>query len=324
MSIVTGTYLRYTAKGLKEDLSDAIYDVTPLATPVLSGSSKVRVKQTLHEWQTDALEAATTDNAHLEGDDITSFPTVSPSVRVGNYQMISRKTVAISGSLEEADKAGRQSELAYQMARKAKALKRDMEKIILSNQGGNAGSESVARQTATLGAWLKTNVNMNETDGGNPTYTSGVPAAARTDSATPRAFTETIAKNVMQQVWEESSDEPDHLFVGPFNKTVVSGFTGIAERHIRADGNTPTSAIAAIDVYVTDFGSLVVVPNRFQRERDAWFINFEYLAITHFRPFRTIQLAKTGDADKRMLLVEWGLKVKNEAALGLAADLTSS
>ena len=86
----------------------------------------------------------------------------------------------------------------------------------------------------------------------------------------------------------------------------------------------PTAIIAAIDVYVDDFGVLKVIPNRFQRARDAWFIDYEFVAISHLRPFRTIKLAKTGDAEKRLLLVEWTLKIKNEAALGLAADLSTS
>lgn len=325
MTIVSNTFTRYDAKGLREQLTDVIYDISPMDTPVLSGAAKVRVKQTLYEWQTDSLAAATSSNAQLEGDDISSFPAVTPTTRVGNYQMISRKLLVLSGTLEAVDKAGRRSELAYQLAKRAKELKRDMETIILSNQGGVAGDTSTARQTATLGAWLKTNVNLAG-DGGNPTYTSGVPAAARTDG-TQRAFTETIAKDVMQQAWEEGA-EPTEMHVGPFNKqTVSSSFSGIATRNVDQTASRnigPTVAVASIDVYVTDFGSLVVRPNRFQRDRDAWFFDFEYLAVTHLRPFQTIKLAKTGDAEKRMLLVEWGLQVKQEAGLGLAADLTTS
>jgi hypothetical protein len=79
-----------------------------------------------------------------------------------------------------------------------------------------------------------------------------------------------------------------------------------------------------VDVYVSDFGTVRLHPSRFQGERDAWYLDFEYLSIDALRPFHTIRLAKTGDAEKRMLLQEWSLRVKNEAALGLAADLTTS
>lgn len=323
MGIVSNTFTRYDAKGLREQLSDVIYNISPTETPVVSMAAKRRATQTLFEWQTDSLASAVTTNQQLEGDDHTSFPSVSPSVRVGNYTQISHKLLILSGTLQAVDKAGRKNELAYQMAKRGKEVKRDMEADVLSNQGGDAGGTSTARKTATLGAWVKTNVDKAG-DGGNPAYTSGVPGAARTDGTT-RAFTETILKSVMESAWTNGA-EPSILSVGPYNKQVVSGFTGIVTRNYDIS-NQParaTAAIASIDVYVTDFGILRVVPNRYQRERDAWFFDPEFLAIFHLRPFHTEELAKTGDAHKRVLRVEWGLGVDNEAALGLAADLSTS
>lgn len=324
MAAVTGTYTRYTAQGLREQLSDIIYNISPDDTPVLSGASKERVNQTLFEWQTDALRPASTTNAHIDGDDITSFPSVTPTVRVGNYTQISRDLLIVSGTLDAVNKAGRKNELSYQLALKGRALKTDMEATILSNQGGDAGGASTPRVTATLGAWVKTNVDFNTGDGANPVYTSGVPSAGRTDG-TQRAFSETILKNVVQECYI-SGATPSTLMVGPVNKAKVSGFTGVVTRNydISNKAPKPTAVIAAVDVYVHDFGVLRVVPNRFQRERDAWFLDYNYLAVGTLRPFVTEKLAKTGDAEKRMLLVEWGLKVKQEAGLGLAADLTTA
>lgn len=323
MSIVSNTFTRYGAKGLREQLSDMIFDISPEDTPVISGMSRGSAKQTLFEWQTDSLAATDTSNAHLEGDDITAFPAVSATVRVGNYTQISRKLLILSDTLEEVDKAGRKSELAYQIAKRGREIKRDMESIVLSNQGGNAGGTGTARQTATLGAWVKTNDSLGA-GGGSPTYTSGVPGASRTDG-TQRDLTETIHKAVIQLMYNSGADLKD-MFVGPYNKTVVSGFSGIATRNIDVSlaGARPMAVIAAIDVYVSDFGTLRVHPDRFQRERDAWYLDFDFLQLMMLRPFRQVKLAKTGDAEKRMLLVEWGLKVKNEAALGLAADLSVS
>ena len=325
MAIVANTFTRYTAVGIREDLSDIINDISPTDTPVYSGAGKGRAKQTLFEWQTDALESATTANAHIEGDDITDFPEVTPTVRVGNYTQISRKLLILSGTLEAVDKAGRKSELAYQLARRGREIKRDVESIILANLGGNAGGTATARQTATLGAWLKSNVDV-VTAANNPTYTSGVPSAARTDG-TPRALTETIFKNVIQQVWESGGNvDALNVFAGPVNKQRISTFTGVVTRNfdISNAAPKPTAVIAAIDVYVSDFGTVRVHPSRFQRERDVWFLDFEYLSVDSLRPFHLVKLAKTGDAEKRMLLQEWGLRVKNEAALGLAADLTTT
>jgi hypothetical protein len=324
MALVTGTYTRYTAQGLREHLTDVIYDISPEDTPFVNGAGRGKANQTLFEWQTDVLGNVDTANAHLDGDDITSFPTVVPTVRVGNYTQISRKLLIISGTLEAVDKAGRKSELSYQLSRRGAEMKRDMEAISLANQGGDAGGVGTARRTATLGAWVKTNVSFNSTGGGNPVYASGVPGVARTDG-TLRAFTETILKTVIQSAWT-SGAKPSTLMVGPVNKQRASGFPGIVTRNFDMSNTTakPTATIAAVDVYVSDFGTFKVIPNRFQRERDAWLVDFDYVSIMYLRPFQQEALAKTGDAHKRMMLAEWGLKVNQEAALGLCADLTTT
>lgn len=323
MAIVSNTYTRYGAQGLREELSDVIYDISPMETPVVSAASRMSVNQTLFEWQTDALAATDTGNAHLEGDDITSFPAVTPTVRVGNYTQISRKLIIISGTLDEVSKAGRARELAYQVPRRGREMKRDMEAIVTNNLGGDAGGTATARQTATLGAWLKTNVNKAG-DGGNPTYSSGVPSAARTDG-TQRALTETIFKAELQTLWTTGANiDAMTVYTGPSNKQVISGFDGVVTRNFDISNTPrPTAVIAAVDVYVSDFGTVRIQPNRFQRDRDVWFLDPEYVSLGILRGFRTIKLAKTGDAEKRMLLQEWGLCIKQEAGLGLIADLTT-
>lgn len=316
------TQQTYQTKGLREDLANFIYNISPTETPGMSNAGRTSAKQTLHEWQTDTLAAAVSTNAHIEGDDTTAIPAASATTRVGNYTQIMKKYTLISDTLEEVDKAGRKSEEAFQLAKRSKELKRDMEKTMLENIGANAGGDVTARVMATLGAWVKTNVSFYTTDGGNPTYTSGVPAAARTDGTT-RAFTEAILKSVMSSCYA-SGAEPTTLMVGPYNKGVVSGFSGVATKTFYQSAVKQTSIIGAADVYVSDFGVLAVVPNRFQRERDAWFLDYEFLSAAFLRSFRTVKLAKTGDAEKRMIVVEWTLRVNNEAGLGLAADLSTS
>jgi len=325
MATKAGTFLTFSAKGIREQLSNTIYNITPADTPFLSMVGKEKAENTLFEWQTDALGAVSTSNAQIEGDDSPAFPAVTPTVRVGNYTQISRKLVIISGTQEVVNKAGRQSELAYQTAMRAQELKRDMEATMFANIGGVAGNSTTARKTATLGAWIKTNDTLNSTTGGeSPTYTSGVPGAARTDG-TQYAFTETILKATIQLVWTSGGDLR-FLAVGPVNKQKVSAFAGVVTRNYDIS-NKPakaTAIIAAADVYVSDFGILTVMPSRYQRERDAWLFDPKWIAIAHLRPFHRVKLAKTGDAEKRMLQVEWGLKVKQEAGLGLAADLTTT
>ena len=316
MAIVANTFTRYSAIGIREDLSNVIYNISPEETPFISNIGRENVKNTFYEWQTDSLAAADAANAALEGDDVGSFNAVNPTSRIGNYTQISTKNVIISGTLEALDKAGRRSELTYQLAKLGSELKRDMESALLANQSPVAGNTTTARRTAGLPAFLKTNTNFGATGANN----AGI--SARTDG-TQRAFTETLLKDVISKVWA-SGGTPKMLMVGAFNKQAASGFTGIATRFRDVPAGQQAQIVGAADVYVSDFGTVNIVPNRFQRARDAFVIDPQYASMAVLRPIQQMELAKTGDAEKRLMLVEYGLKVNNEAAHGIVADLTTS
>jgi len=320
MAIVTNTFTRYSAIGIREDLSNVIYNISPEETPFIANIARENVKNTYFEWQTDALSAASASNAALEGDDISSFQAVTPTARVGNYTQISTKNVIISGTLEAVDKAGRRSELTYQLAKMGAELKRDMESALLANQAAVAGNTTTARRTAGLPAWLTSNTSFG-TGGADPTVGS-TPTAARTDG-TQRAFTEALLKDVIAEVWT-SGGTPKMLMVGAFNKQAASAFSGIATKFRDVPAGQQAQIIGAADVYVSDFGTVNIVPNRFQRARDAFVVDPEYASLAILRPIQQMELAKTGDAEKRLMLVEYGLKVSNQAAHGIVADLTTS
>jgi hypothetical protein len=320
MAIVTNTFTTFDAKGIREDLSNIITNIAPEETPYMSNIGRESISNSLFEWQTDTLASAAA-NKQLEGDDVTSFDSVTATVRLQNYAQISRKTIVLSATEETVNKAGRRSELAYQIAKRSAELKRDQEFSMLNGAVAAAGNTTTARGTASLQAFIKTNYDM-QTNGANPTYTT-VPTGARSDGNV-RTFTETILKNVIQQVWT-SGGTPKILMTGPVNKQRVSGFSGIASaRYNLNGGDRPATIIGAADIYVSDFGQVQVVPNRFQRERDAFVIDPDYAKVTMLRPYQQVELAKTGDAEKRMLIVEWGHKVLAENAHGIAADLITS
>ena len=320
MAIVTNTFTTFDAKGIREDLSNIITNIAPEETPYMSNVGRESISNSLFEWQTDTLATAAA-NKQLEGDDVTSFDSVTATVRLQNYAQISRKTIVLSATEETVNKAGRRSELAYQIAKRSAELKRDQEFSMLNGAVAAAGNTTTARGTASLQAFIKTNYDM-QTNGANPTYTT-VPTGARSDGNV-RTFTETILKNVIQQVWT-SGGTPKILMTGPVNKQRVSGFSGIASaRYNLNGGDRPATIIGAADIYVSDFGQVQVVPNRFQRERDAFVIDPDYAKVTTLRPYQQVELAKTGDAEKRMLIVEWGHKVLAENAHGIAADLVTS
>jgi hypothetical protein len=320
MSIVTNTFTTFDAKGIREDLSNVITNIAPEETPYMSNIGRESVSNSLYEWQTDTLASAAA-NKQLEGDDVTSFDAVTATVRMQNYSQISRKTIVLSATEETVNKAGRRSELAYQIAKRGAELKRDQEFTMLNGAVAAAGNTTTARGTASLGAFVKTNVDM-QTNGANPSYTT-LPNSARTDGNV-RTFTETILKNVIQQVWA-AGGTPKMLMTGPVNKQRVSGFSGIASSRFNINGgDRPATLVGAVDIYVSDFGNVSVVANRFQRERDAWVIDPDMAKMTTLRPYQQVELAKTGDAEKRMLIVEWGHKVLAENGMGLAADLITS
>ena len=320
MTIVTNTFTTFDAKGIREDLSNIITNIAPEETPYQSNIGRESISNSLFEWQTDTLASAAA-NKQIEGDDVASFDAVTATVRLQNYAQISRKTIILSATEEVVNKAGRRSELAYQIAKRSAELKRDQEFTMLNGAVAAAGNTSTARGTASLGAFIKTNVDL-QTNGANPSYTT-LPNSARTDGNV-RTFTETILKNVIQQVWT-SGGTPKILMTGPVNKQRVSGFSGIASSRYNINGgDRPATLIGAVDIYVSDFGQVSVIANRFQRERDAWVLDPEYAKMTVLRPYQQVELAKTGDAEKRMLLVEWGHKVLAENAHGLAADLITS
>jgi hypothetical protein len=308
------TFTAHVAIGQREDLTDVIYDISPTETPILNTLARTKATAVFHEWQTDSLAAATTANAAIEGADATSA-TLAPTVRLGNYTQIVQKTIQVSGTLESVNKAGRKSEKAYQLARASSELKRDIETILASNQASSTGSSTTARAMGSLLSWIKTNTDKG-VSGADPVT---IGSTTRSDGTT-RTFTEQLLKNVIAKVFD-SGGSPKVLVVGTAGKQKVSTFAGIAQQRYMAPADAPTTIIGAADVYLSDFGSVSVVPDRFVRARDAFVLDPEFAAVAYLRPFATNELAKTGDSMKTQILAELTLEMRNEAAHGLVADL---
>ena len=313
------TYQTYTAVGQREDLSDVIYNISPTDTPFMSSIGKTKATAVLHEWQTDSLAAATLNNAAVEGA-TASDATMSPTTRVGNRTQIFQKTIKISGTLDAVNKAGRKSEKAYQLAKASAEIKRDIETTLLSNQAASNGNSSTARTLGGLQCWLATNGDFGS--GGS----AGASGTTQRTNGTNRTFDEAILKTVVKEVYA-SGGNPKVLMVNPGHKQTVSAFAGIAAQRYMAPSNEPTTIIGAADVYLSDFGTISVVPNRFMSSTNAcdeaaFVLDPDMAAVAYLRPFQTNELAKTGDSEMTQLLAELTLEVKNEAAHGIIADIT--
>lgn len=311
---ISNTFMTYSAKGIREDLTDVIWNVSPAITPFVTSIAKTKSTQTTHQWQTDSLASASSSNAQVQGDDITSFDAVTATSQLTNYTQISRKTLIISGSEEKAIKAGRKSEVSYQLVKKGKELRRDIEAVLLSNQAKVIASGGTAPTTASVLSWIKTNT-VKGAGGSDPSAADGT--GTRTDGTQVNA-TEAQLKTVLQDIFTNSADEPDMILVGPSLKQTYSTFSGNATRYKDADDK---KLVAAIDVYVSDFGSTRIVPDRFMRTREALVINSDLWAMAWFRPIQMDELAKSGDATKRMILGEYALEARNEAGNGGVFDI---
>jgi len=299
------TYKTYDTIGIREDLQDAIYDISPTTTPFMSTVGRTKAKNTYHEWQTDSLADVNLANAQVEGADAVSA-TLTPTTRVGNYTQISDKVIQVSTTDDVVDKAGRSTETAYQLSKASAEIKRDMESILLSDQEKNAGNNatgfpvtSEARLLGGLASWIKT--NTVDTAGG--------------------ALTEDMLKEAVLKAYN-SGGEPDVLLVSPANKQVVSTFAGIAEQRYQAPKSSPTTIIGSADVYLSDFGSVNVVPDRFLSDDYSYVLDPSMASVAYLRPFKSQKLAKMGDSEKHLLNVEYTLVVNNESAHAMMSDET--
>lgn len=314
------TFDSFDAVGNREDLADIIFDISPTDTPFMSAIPKVAASATNHEWQTDSLAAASASNAVIEGDDATT-DAISATSRLGNYTQISDKVARVSGTQRVTNAAGRSNdELEYQVMKRAQELKRDIESALLANNAKVAGNSTTARELAGVPAWIATNTANVGVGGSDPT---GDGTDARTDG-TPTVLAEADLKTVLAGCWDNGGN-PDLIMTGSFNKQAMSAFvgggaSGPAQRVVTND----TRVNAAFDVYVSDFGELKVVANRFMRSRDMLVLQTDLWAMAELRSFEENELAKTGDTDRVQIICEYTLESRSEEGNGIVTDLTTS
>lgn len=312
MAVPTNTMQTYTGVINREDLSDMVYMISPTETPFLSGCGRAKATNTLHEWTTDVLATAA-NNAQIEGDDtLSAAGVVNPGVRVNNRTQISRKVVRLSGTQQALNSAGNLYTMGKQMAKASSELKRDMEFALTQNTTAVVGAAGTARQTRGLEGWIATNNSLGASGvAPNPTTNT-----APTDG-TQRALTEAFLKTVLNSIWTAGGN-PDTIMCGGTQKQLFSSFTGGGTQMGNLDDK---KLISAIDVYVSDFGTLKIVPNRFQRARTAFILEMAKWKVAYLRPFQTEDLSKTGDSDAKHIVVEYALEACNESASGAVRDL---
>lgn len=316
MAEISNAYDTYTAVGNREDLSDIIYNIDPYDTPFMSSIRRRNVQGVNFEWQTDTLEDADLNNAQAEGFELSRTAS-KPTVRLHNVCQISKKDVTVTRTQAKANIAGKKSEMAYQVALKSKSLKRDMDSILCQTQmldDGTAGGTHI-RKTRAFESWVSTNTNRG-TGGADPVISTNTGPV----DGTTRSLTEAIFRSVLLECYI-SGASPQIALVPAALKQVISTFTGRANTRQTVNKNTVYDTIS---IYASDFFDVRIIPSRRVRASSILLIDPTYVALSFYRNFALQDMAIIGDADTRMLVVEYGLEMNNEKAHGVIADLKAA
>ena len=316
MAQPSNTFDSYDANGIREDLENVIYNISPEETPFYSSLKKVSASNTYHEWQTDSLRASAS-NAHIEGDDTTASA-MTATTRKGNYTQIFKNAVTIPDTDEGLDKAGRSAEMAYQTLKIAKEQKLDIEKALFDNNARAAGSATVARELAGAPSWMISNITNAGTGAANAT---GDGTDQRTDG-TQTAFTQADFDSAMQSIWENGG-RPDSVYLSAYQMNIALGFTGNNNQRSTVQAGDE-KVVKSLDVYVTPWGTVEFTPTRENRSRDVFIMQNDMWSCAALRPTKNTALAKTGDSTKRQVLTELTLVCKNEKASGMIVDCSTS
>jgi hypothetical protein len=322
MTQVAGTLDTFDLVGMAEDVEDVIFNISPTDTPALTMGKRKKATATNHQWQTDSLAAASSNKA-IEGDD-ASYATAAPTVMLSNRLQITQKTVLVSGTADAVRKYGRAEEFAYQLMKRGKELKRDIEHTIVRNQASSVGGSQTARAAAGWESMIAGNRILSastDSTGTTPGYASG-DWTAPTDGTTA-ALDETTLVSALTAAWTDGGD-PSVIMVGTAQKRKIAGFAGastFAGVSVNQGRTSQGVVVGGVDLYISDFGEHKVVLNRYMRATTLFCIDPEYVSTAWLRPIKYTALAKTGDAEKGQLLCEWTNVMENPDAHAKIQDL---
>lgn len=314
MTKVTSALATYDVTTNREDLVDTVYNIDPADTPFSSAIPRVKATAVLHEWSLDTLDAVDTTNARMEGNALARTTSTAPG-RNTNYCQISDRDATVTGTQRAVNPAGIDDMMSYQLAKKSTVLKKDIEAIILANQGQVAGNTTTARKLRSFNAWISSNGSRG-TGGADST---GATYAATDGNSTNgmRDLSETLLKDAILDAYTDGGS-PTQAFVAPFSKQLFSAFTGRSTSQVIVEQK---QVLGAASLYTSDFGDIKVVPNRTQRSRDAWIVDTSKVALAFLRGFQVQDIARVGDADTKNVVSEYTLEVRAPNAHALIADL---
>lgn len=312
MTKVTSALATYDVTTNREDLADVVYRIAPADTPFMTSVPRAKASAVLHEWSTQALGNVNTSNARLEGDALSRASSTAPARRQ-NYCQISSKDATVTGTEQAVNPAGIDNMLAYQKSLKSLELRKDMEAILLGNQGQNSGNTTTARTLRSFNAWFSGNATRAGTGADS---TAATAAATDATAGALVTFTETLLKGAIKNAFDDGG-EPDLVLLGSANKQIFSGFTGRSVSQLMV---AKGAIDGAANLYASDFGDLKVVPNRTQRSRDVFVVDTSKVAVAYLRAFEPQEIGRVGDAITADLISEYTLENRHPDAHAMVAD----
>lgn len=324
MAQVSGTTDTTDLIGMAEDIEDMIYTITPTQVPMFTLAKRGKATAVNHQWQTDALAAAAL-NAQIEGDD-ASYATASPTTMLSNRTMISRKTLLVSRTADRVKKYGRAREFARLTTKYMKEIKRDIEAAFVGIQGSSAGGSGTARYAAGFGAMVAGNASKAAgTASTAPGYSGGDWGASVNGTATS-AMTEGHLKAALELSWTDGGD-PTVIMMNTVQKKAAAAFAGatkFAGNYTQQGRTTQGVVVAGVDMYISDFGEHKLVLNRYMGQGRVYCIDPEYIEMAWLDPIKLEPLAKTGDAEKAMMVGEYTFVLGNPDAHAQIYGLATS
>ena len=327
MTIATNAFTTYAQVGIKENVSNLISNITPDETPAYSTFKKFSVKNRLYEWQTDSL-ATPADNNKPEGD-VAVIQTSVATTMLNNRTQISYKSMSVSDTAQAVATYGRGNEYDYQITKRGRELKTDVEIGLLKNAAkATGGTGGTNRISAGLPTWI-TNISRGTAPTGDGSDTVDTSSTAIPTTALTYAMCATSMTMAFQD-----GGAPSILMLPPILKRSFSGLAfsstpSTADVRYNLSSAKAAVAVGSVEKWLSDFGTVDVVVNR-QMARvsgdmlnnAAFFIDPSKVRVGLLQDTEVIPLSKRGLADEAMIRNEWTLEVSAPTAHAAIYNVT--
>ena len=288
------------------------------------------------------------------------FNVVGPQrSRLGNYTQINGKTIAVSGTRRAIDQAGVADEYAYQLKKRGTELRRDVEFDLVHSYnassattdqrsfggfqswinvtGGHDGTQTGATDSGFSGAQVGGTVILNgATAAANEGVGTHVPGLVQANKV---SLSLSDIDAVMQAIYQEGG-KASKIMLSPKLRRDFSDLM-VTDSGVRRNIDEKGKLRQSVDVYMSDFGDLMVVPNYVMglsfspaataasgrtnvevADSAAFIYDPQWFSVATLRPLQEVDVGQRGDSTIGMMVEECTLEVKNPIGCGAIYNLS--